>query len=80
MLEVDLKSCKMEYIAESIALGIDSLILAFCIKKYYKNKNAMAMIQVRLFLKCILILISNNLGSTLLGHKQGTERYCRVTS
>lgn len=36
----------MEYIAESIALGIDSIILAVCIKKYYKNKNAMALIQV----------------------------------
>ncbi|CAG9821958.1 unnamed protein product [Phaedon cochleariae] len=35
----------MEYIAETIALGVDSLILATCIKQYYKNKNAMAMIQ-----------------------------------
>lgn len=35
----------MEYLAESVALGIDSLILVGCIKRYYKNKNAMALIQ-----------------------------------
>lgn len=70
----------MEYITESITLGIDSLILAFCLKRYYKNKNAMAMIQVCVFLNCILIFISDNLGSTLLRDKQGPERHCRIPS
>ncbi|XP_072384280.1 mitochondrial E3 ubiquitin protein ligase 1 [Diabrotica undecimpunctata] len=35
----------MDYLAESIALGVDSIILAVCIRQYYKKKNAMALIQ-----------------------------------
>nr|CAI5825075.1 unnamed protein product [Callosobruchus analis] len=35
----------MDYLAETVALGLDSIILATCIRQYYKNKNAMAMIQ-----------------------------------
>ncbi|CAH1375065.1 mitochondrial E3 ubiquitin protein ligase 1-like [Tenebrio molitor] len=35
----------MDYLTEGIALGVDLVIFAACVKQYYKNKNAMAMIQ-----------------------------------
>ncbi|XP_060529408.1 mitochondrial E3 ubiquitin protein ligase 1 [Cylas formicarius] len=35
----------MDYLAETIALGIDSIILVACIRQYYKNKNSMNMIM-----------------------------------
>ncbi|KAJ8977540.1 hypothetical protein NQ317_010060 [Molorchus minor] len=37
----------MDYLAETLALGVDSIILIACIKQFYKNKNAMMMIQGR---------------------------------
>lgn len=36
----------MDYLVEAIILGIDSIIFITCVRNYYKNKNAMTMIQV----------------------------------
>lgn len=37
----------MDYLGEAIALGIDTLILGVCLKQYWKNRNAVQMIQVK---------------------------------
>ncbi|XP_023014313.2 mitochondrial E3 ubiquitin protein ligase 1 [Leptinotarsa decemlineata] len=63
----------MEYIAESIALGIDSLILVACIKQYYKNKNAMAMIQGAPYLE-----IGKELKDIVGTHPDGKLSYVSV--
>lgn len=39
----------MDYLGEAIALGIDAFILGVCMKQYFKNKNAVQMIQVSEF-------------------------------
>lgn len=36
----------MDYLGEAIAFGIDTLVLGVCLKQYFKNKNAVQMIQV----------------------------------
>lgn len=54
----------MDYLGETIALGIDALIFGVCIKQYFKNKNAISMIQV-LKLK-IPIKVTSNV-NTFLG-------------
>lgn len=36
----------MDYLGETIALGIDLFILGACMKQYFKNKRAISMIQV----------------------------------
>lgn len=35
----------MDYLGEAIALGIDAFILGVCMKQYFKNRNAVQMIQ-----------------------------------
>ncbi|CAG9862596.1 unnamed protein product [Phyllotreta striolata] len=63
----------MEYIAETIALGIDSLILATCIKQYYKNKNAMAMIQGAPYLE-----INKDLHEIVATHPENKLSYVSI--
>ncbi|KAG5880539.1 hypothetical protein JTB14_026772 [Gonioctena quinquepunctata] len=63
----------MEYLAESIALGIDSVILAACVKQYYKNKNAMAMIQGAPYLE-----INKDLKDIVKTHPEGKLSYVSI--
>lgn len=37
----------MDYLVESLILGVDSIILISCIKKYFEKKKTIAMIAVR---------------------------------
>ncbi|CAH1969217.1 unnamed protein product [Acanthoscelides obtectus] len=63
----------MDYIAEAVALGIDSIILATCIRQYYKNKNAMAMIQGAPYLT-----IDKELKEIVETHPEGRLSYVSV--
>ncbi|KAJ8933929.1 hypothetical protein NQ314_013685 [Rhamnusium bicolor] len=63
----------MDYLAEAIALGVDSLILAACIKQYYKNKNAMMMIQGAPYLE-----IDKDLKEIVQTHPEGKLSYLSV--
>ncbi|XP_019868962.2 mitochondrial E3 ubiquitin protein ligase 1 [Aethina tumida] len=63
----------MDYIVESIALGIDSLILIACIRQYYKHKNAMSMIQGAPFLE-----INKDLKEIVRTHPESKLSYVSI--
>ncbi|CAH0554453.1 unnamed protein product [Brassicogethes aeneus] len=63
----------MDYLAEGIALGVDSLILAACIKQYYKHKNAMSMIQGAPFLE-----INKDLKEIVRTHPESKLSYVSI--
>lgn len=63
----------MDYLVETIILGIDSLIFVTCIKNYYKNKNAMTMIQGAPFLN-----INNDLKEIVVTHPDQKLSYVAI--
>lgn len=63
----------MDYLGEILALGVDSIILGVCIKQYFKNKNAMAMIQGAPYLS-----IDKNLKEIVQTHPDGKLSYVSI--
>ncbi|KAL3269615.1 hypothetical protein HHI36_008679 [Cryptolaemus montrouzieri] len=63
----------MDYLVETIVLGIDSIIFITCIRNYYKNKNAMTMIQGAPYLN-----INNDLKEIILTHPDKKLSYVAI--
>jgi hypothetical protein len=66
----------MDYLTEGIALGVDLVIFAACVKQYYKNKNAMAMIQVQITSYVDDLTWKKFAGCPVPRDKQRFERNC----
>ncbi|XP_044754066.1 mitochondrial E3 ubiquitin protein ligase 1 [Coccinella septempunctata] len=63
----------MDYLVETIILGIDSIIFITCVRNYYKNKNAMTMIQGAPYLN-----INKDLKEIVLTHPDKKLSYVSI--